>query len=1082
MPRAKLWVLQRRLRERPSLLLSGAVAVMGLLAGQGGGAQLPGSRRPCPAEPAQLRASLHRSAPPARLRALPGPAHFAPLWRSQRPRAAQQGRVGPSAPRLLPPPPPSSPSQSTQCRNVPKMTSERSRIPCLSAAAAEGTGKKQQEGTAMATLHRKVPSPEAFLGKPWSSWIDAAKLHCSDNVDLEEAGKEGGKSREVMRLNKEDMHLFGHYPAHDDFYLVVCSACNQVIKPQVFQSHCERRHSSMCRPSPSPASPASNARTSLAQAKTKACLSGHNAVSSTSKPFKTPKDNLLTSSSKQHTVFSAKGPRDKPCVPVPVVSLEKIPNLVKADGANVKMNPTTTTAATSSSAVSTPPLIKPALMSKPVPPSPEKILNGKAVLSAAIDKKHPNGAKTSNKPYRRLSEREFDPNKHCGVLDPETKKPCTRSLTCKTHSLSHRRAVPGRKKQFDLLLAEHKAKSREKEVKEHLLTSAREILPNPPPPGPVPDFLQGSSGSSVPEPKVPSPPKARPLNSVLPRPSSANSISSSTSSNQSAYTPELPLPPAGGDLASRLSSDEGEMDGAEESEKLDCQFSAHHPRPLAFCSFGSRLMGRGFYVFDRRWDRFRFALNSMVEKHLNSQMWKHRSPSHRASGPSPLFRTCLTNLLSLSNIGAAWVSTLESVAPRCPLSLGAQTPGPDGPEPGGMAADGGMEDIRKKRNGQDSFFFNKHLTLHQETPTQYSLSARKIPPAADSPMPSPAAHITTPVPASVLQPFSNPGAVYLPSAPISSRLTSSYIMTSAMLSDAAFVASPDPRVLMSHTTAFPHVAATLSIMDSTFKAPSAVSPIPAVIPSPSHKPSKTKTSKSSKVKDLSARSDESPSNKKRKPQSSTSSSSSSSSSSLSLQASFSSPLPGPHRKNCVLNASSSLNSYQAAPPYNSLSVYNTNNGVSPLSAKLEPSGRTSLPSSPMDIVRQVGAVGGSSGPCPLSVSSLALHAGDLSLASHNAVSSLPLSFDKSEGKKRKNSSPSSKACKISKMPGMNSVHKKNPPSLLAPVPDPVNSTSSRQVGKNSSLALSQSSPSSLSSPGHSRQKNTSRMGRIRTLP
>nr|XP_001162005.3 ataxin-7-like protein 1 isoform X10 [Pan troglodytes] len=860
------------------------------------------------------------------------------------------------------------------------MTSERSRIPCLSAAAAEGTGKKQQEGRAMATLDRKVPSPEAFLGKPWSSWIDAAKLHCSDNVDLEEAGKEGGKSREVMRLNKEDMHLFGHYPAHDDFYLVVCSACNQVVKPQVFQSHCERRHGSMCRPSPSPVSPASNPRTSLVQVKTKACLSGHHSASSTSKPFKTPKDNLLTSSSKQHTVFPAKGSRDKPCVPVPVVSLEKIPNLVKADGANVKMNSTTTTAvsasSTSSSAISTPPLIKPVLMSKSVPPSPEKILNGKGILPTTIDKKHQNGTKNSNKPYRRLSEREFDPNKHCGVLDPETKKPCTRSLTCKTHSLSHRRAVPGRKKQFDLLLAEHKAKSREKEVKdkEHLLTSTREILPSQS--GPAQDSLLGSSGSSGPEPKVASPAKSRPPNSVLPRPSSANSISSSTSSNHSGHTPEPPLPPVGGDLASRLSSDEGEMDGADESEKLDCQFSTHHPRPLAFCSFGSRLMGRGYYVFDRRWDRFRFALNSMVEKHLNSQMWK------------------------------------------------------------------------------------------------------KIPPAADSPLPSPAAHITTPVPASVLQPFSNPSAVYLPSAPISSRLTSSYIMTSAMLSNAAFVTSPDPSALMSHTTAFPHVAATLSIMDSTFKAPSAVSPIPAVIPSPSHKPSKTKTSKSSKVKDLSTRSDESPSNKKRKPQSSPSSSSSSSSS---LQTSLSSPLSGPHKKNCVLNASSALNSYQAAPPYNSLSVHNSNNGVSPLSAKLEPSGRTSLPGGPADIVRQVGAVGGSSDSCPLSVPSLALHAGDLSLASHNAVSSLPLSFDKSEGKKRKNSSSSSKACKITKMPGMNSVHKKNPPSLLAPVPDPVNSTSSRQVGKNSSLALSQSSPSSISSPGHSRQ-NTNRTGRIRTLP
>ncbi|XP_065795316.1 ataxin-7-like protein 1 isoform X3 [Muntiacus reevesi] len=740
----------------------------------------------------------------------------------------------------------------------------------------------------------------------------------------------------------------------------------------------ERRHGSMCRPSPSPASPPSNSRTSLVQVKTKACLSGHNSASSSSKPFKTPKDNLLTSSSKQHTIFSAKGSRDKPCVPVPVVSLEKIPNLVKADGANVKMNSTTTPAvpscSTSSSAVSTPPVIKPVLMSKSVPPSPEKILNGKGILSTTIDKKHQNGTKNNSKPYRRLSEREFDPNKHCGVLDPETKKPCTRSLTCKTHSLSHRRAVPGRKKQFDLLLAEHKAKSREKEVKdkEHLLTSAREVLPNPP--GPAHDSLPGPSGSSGPEPKVASPAKSRPPNSVLPRPSSANSISSSTSSNHSGYTPEPPLPPVGGDLASRLSSDEGEMDGTDESEKLlDCHFSAHHPRPLAFCSFGSRLMGRGYYVFDRRWDRFRFALNSMVEKHLNSQMWK------------------------------------------------------------------------------------------------------KIPPAADSPMPSPAAHLTTPVPASVLQPFSNPSAVYLPSAPISSRLTSSYIMTSAMLSNAAFVTSPDPSALMSHTTAFPHVAATLSIMDSTFKAPPAVSPIPAVIASPSHKPSKTKTSKSSKVKDLSARSDESPSNKKRKPQSSTSSSSSS----LPLQTSLASPLSGPHKKNCVLNASSALNSYQAAPPYNSLSVHNSNNGVSPLSAKLEPSGRTSLPGGPTDLVRHVGSGGGSSDSCPLSVPSLA---GDLSLASHNAVSSLPLSFDKSEGKKRKNSSSSSKACKITKMPGMNSVHRKNPPSLLAPVPDPVNSTSSRQVGKNSSLALSQSSPSSISSPGHSRPKNTNRTGRIRTLP
>ncbi|NXL85906.1 ATX7 protein, partial [Alectura lathami] len=46
-----------------------------------------------------------------------------------------------------------------------------------------------------------------------------------------------------------------------------------------------------------------------------------------------------------------------------------------------------------------------------------------------------------------------------------------------------------------------------------------------------------------------------------------------------------------------------------------------------FCTFGSRQMGRGCYVFDKRWNHIRCALNSMVEKHLNSQMWKKIPPA-----------------------------------------------------------------------------------------------------------------------------------------------------------------------------------------------------------------------------------------------------------------------------------------------------------------------------------------------------------------------------------------------------------------------------------------------------------------------
>lgn len=45
----------------------------------------------------------------------------------------------------------------------------------------------------------------------------------------------------------EDMSIFGLYPGHDDFYLVVCSHCGQVVKPQAFEKHCERRHGSLAK-------------------------------------------------------------------------------------------------------------------------------------------------------------------------------------------------------------------------------------------------------------------------------------------------------------------------------------------------------------------------------------------------------------------------------------------------------------------------------------------------------------------------------------------------------------------------------------------------------------------------------------------------------------------------------------------------------------------------------------------------------------------------------------------------------------------------------------------------------------------
>ena len=79
------------------------------------------------------------------------------------------------------------------------------------------------------------------------------------------------------------------------------------------------------------------------------------------------------------------------------------------------------------------------------------------IIKAAMEKK-PSGR-----------EREYDPNKHCGVWDADAKRNCTRSLTCKSHSVYLKRKVINRSGQFDELLAAHKA---EKEAAARLTESA----------------------------------------------------------------------------------------------------------------------------------------------------------------------------------------------------------------------------------------------------------------------------------------------------------------------------------------------------------------------------------------------------------------------------------------------------------------------------------------------------------------------------------------------------------------------------------------------------------------------------------
>ncbi|XP_075967697.1 ataxin-7-like protein 1 isoform X5 [Anarhichas minor] len=521
----------------------------------------------------------------------------------------------------------------------------------------------------MATLDRQIPSPDTFLCEPWSSFVSAAKLRFVDNSSLDNRDKQLYCLGEAARLGKGEM--LG-YRALEDFCLVVCHVCDQVVTPQGILSHYEKRHGS---PAPS--------RSLLVPMKPKAPAVAPGPGDTLT--FRVPKDFPHSRFSKAPlAVYPPKGARIKPCVSLPVVSLEKMACLSHADSAShVRLTtfsspsslkppsltppasqrsseklmngrgtggPTTPRSTTSPSSLdrrpsparspldrrlpSTP---SPSTLDRKPSPSPSPSQRHGALLppsSSPLEKKQQNGTKTSSRSQRRLSGRVFDPNKHCGVQDPETKRPCTRSLTCKTHSLTHRRAVSGRTKHFDILLAEHKgraklnegAKEKEKEKDRDGSQGGKE----------------GGSQSIAPQetssPSKPHCPNGRPLsrlklrlaNAHIPRvPGSTTStfgpLPPAAAAPAPAPNPE-PSPHSSGVAAAgdggRLSSDEGDAETPEGTVRPAFHYSNRHPQPSGFCVFSSRLMGRGHYVFDRRWDRMRLALQNMVEKHLNAQMWR----------------------------------------------------------------------------------------------------------------------------------------------------------------------------------------------------------------------------------------------------------------------------------------------------------------------------------------------------------------------------------------------------------------------------------------------------------------------------
>uniref|UniRef100_A0A3B5LPC7 Ataxin 7 n=1 Tax=Xiphophorus couchianus TaxID=32473 RepID=A0A3B5LPC7_9TELE len=429
--------------------------------------------------------------------------------------------------------------------------------------AARQQLKQQQiqrgEGsTAMATVaeRRSLPSPEIMLGQPWSSWVDAAKLHGHDGAESEESFKDLGKNREAMRLCREDMPIFGQCPAQDDFYLVMCSHCGHVVKPQAFQAHYGK-----CRSKADCHDIVSLGLQNLSQGLGNALSRFSHFISvtfSSSPAVKVEKMHLKVESSAK--------PLQASSAPATSSSSSSTPS------SNTTVSTAAITAPTSLSSSSLPsssssalkpglncPLIQkpPLLVSGPIP-------NGKGLPA---DKKQDSSTSSKRHVNKKVSEREFNPDIHCGVMDATGRKPCTRSLTCKTHSLGHRRAVPGRRKRFDILLAEHKNRTRERDRERELHQNHSQQTAPLRDPHPSPQLAPSHDTHLV---------------SHAPRSVCSNALVFCSSGDPSVVHESLHHPQPTPDVLSRPSSDEGENEEREDgTDKLDFLYSGYHPRPAA---------------------------------------------------------------------------------------------------------------------------------------------------------------------------------------------------------------------------------------------------------------------------------------------------------------------------------------------------------------------------------------------------------------------------------------------------------------------------------------------------------------------
>ncbi|XP_037334701.2 ataxin-7-like protein 2b isoform X1 [Pungitius pungitius] len=418
----------------------------------------------------------------------------------------------------------------------------------------------------MAALDRRNPNLDDFVGLNWSCWVERVNILPSDaGSNVDDSGKHVRNPPETMTLKKEDMHTFGHCPAHDDIYLVMCSHCGQVVKPQAFEKHCERRHGPL--PKMRGQSPASASQQRRCPARTPA---NHTSSRERRKDGRCHEASVPSSSSStaaaapvhQHRPGKAQQDAVSSC------SVEKFPHEKSPLPHHSSSTPCS----------NVPPRHSGAELPSVQKPTASQSRGSRGPLRRT---------RTYSRTYKNISKKKCDLNKPCGVLDPERKELCSQELICNTDSIHQQQKALGRTKTFDQLTEEQKTPSADGDTEQLLVNEQQQ---------PLQTSITSNSilRSGVPSESIPE--------------------AEGESSAEVEAQPQIPF--------SRSMVSGEESDDGRQQEAVDLSATPWHPKPLGLCTFGCRTLGCSIFTFNRRWHHLRFALGAMLERHVSTHLWK----------------------------------------------------------------------------------------------------------------------------------------------------------------------------------------------------------------------------------------------------------------------------------------------------------------------------------------------------------------------------------------------------------------------------------------------------------------------------